>query len=84
MVNHLSSDLMAHDTGRGERELAFEDMEIGVADPAGFGLDEELAGLGARHAELLERERAAGLPEDGAAHVAGPARDVVPCGGGGG
>jgi hypothetical protein len=35
MVNHLSSDLMAHDTGRGERELAFEDMEIGVTDPAG-------------------------------------------------
>jgi len=49
-----------------------------------FGLDEELAGLGARHAELLEREPAAGLPEDGAAHVAGPARDVVPRGGGGG
>lgn len=59
-------------------------MEIGVAHPASFGLDEELAGLGARHPELLERERAAGLPEDGAAHVAGPARHVVPRGGGGG
>jgi hypothetical protein len=35
MVDNLSSDLMAHDTGAGERELAFEDMEIGVADPAG-------------------------------------------------
>jgi hypothetical protein len=47
-----------------------------------FGLDEELAGLGSRHAELLQRERAPGLPEHGAAHVAGPARDVVPYGGG--
>jgi len=35
MVDNLSGDLMAHDTGAGERELAFEDMEIGVADPAG-------------------------------------------------
>ena len=35
MVDNLSGDLMAHDTGAGERELAFQDMEIGVADPAG-------------------------------------------------
>ena len=35
MVDDLSGDLMAHDTGAGERELAFQDMEIGVADPAG-------------------------------------------------
>jgi len=35
MVDDLSGDLMAHDTGAGEREFAFEDMEIGVADPAG-------------------------------------------------
>ena len=48
-----------------------------------FGFDEELASLGPRHLKLLEREWAAGLPEDGAAHVAGPARHVVPRGGGG-
>lgn len=42
------------------------------------GLDEDLAGLGSRHPELLERERAAGLPEHGAAHVAGPAGHMVP------
>lgn len=35
MVDDLSGDLMAHDTGAGERELAFQDVEIGVADPAG-------------------------------------------------
>jgi len=46
-----------------------------------FSFDEELAGLGPRHLKLLEREWAAGLPEDGAAHVAGPARHVVPRGG---
>jgi len=46
-----------------------------------FGFDEELASLGPRHLKLLEREWAAGLPEDGAAHVAGPARHVVPRGG---
>lgn len=59
-------------------------MEVGMADTASFSFDEELAGLGPRHLKLLEREWAAGLPEDGAAHVAGPARHVVPRGGGGG
>uniref|UniRef100_A0A0A9GC75 Uncharacterized protein n=1 Tax=Arundo donax TaxID=35708 RepID=A0A0A9GC75_ARUDO len=57
-------------------------MEIRVADSTSFGLDEDLAGLGSRHAELLERERATRLPEDSAAHVAGSARHVVPRGGG--
>jgi len=52
-----------------------------MADTASFSFDEELAGLGPRHLKLLEREWAAGLPEDGAAHVAGPARHVVPRGG---
>lgn len=55
-------------------------MEIRVANSASFGLDEDLAGLGARHAELLHGERAAGLPEHRRAHEARPARHVVPRG----
>lgn len=81
MVNNLPSDLMPNNAGAGEWELTLENMEIGVANSTSFGLDEELAGLGARHAEVLEGERAAGLPEHRAAHEAGPAGDVVPRGG---
>lgn len=58
-----------------------EQQTIDGCNDATFGLDEELAGLGARHAEVLEGERAAGLPEHRAAHEAGPAGDVVPRGG---
>lgn len=81
MVNNLPSDLMPNNAGAGEWELTLENMEIGVANSTSFGLDEELAGLGARHVEVLEGERAAGLPEHRAAHEAGPAGDVVPRGG---
>jgi len=81
VVDNLPGDLMAHDTRAGERDFSFHDMEVGMADTASFSFDEELAGLGPRHLKLLEREWAAGLPEDGAAHVAGPARHVVPRGG---
>lgn len=56
-------------------------MEIRVADSTGFGLDEDLAGLGPRHAELLHGERPAGLPEHRGAHEARPAGDLVPRGG---
>jgi len=56
-------------------------MEIRVANSTSFGLDEDLAGLGARHAELLHGERAAGLPEHRPAHEARPAGHVVPRGG---
>lgn len=56
-------------------------MEIRVANSTSFGLDEDLAGLGARHAELLHGERLAGLPEHRGAHEARPAGDLVPRGG---
>jgi hypothetical protein len=35
MVDDLAGDLVAHDAGAGERDLAFQDVEVGVAHPAG-------------------------------------------------
>lgn len=35
MFDHLSSNLVPHNTGARKRKLAFEHMQIGVADPTG-------------------------------------------------
>lgn len=42
-----------------------------------FGFDEELAGFGAGHMELLDGEGPVGLPEDGSPHERRTAGDVI-------
>jgi hypothetical protein len=46
-------------------------VEIRVADPAGFGLHEDLTGTGSRNIELAEHEGLAELFDDGGVHCAG-------------
>lgn len=83
MVDDLAGDLVADDARGGEGELALEDVEVGVADPAGLGADEDLPGLGAGDLEELQGEGAGGVPEHRPLHRRRRA-DVVPGGGGGG
>ena len=53
-----------------EGPVAVGGVEIGVADAAGFGLDQDLAGTGRRNVQLLEHQRLAELFDDGGVHFA--------------
>lgn len=83
VIDDLAGDLVADHARGSEGELALEDVEVGVTDPAGFGADEDLAGLGAGDLEELEREGASGIPEHGSLHRRRRA-DVIPSSRGGG
>ena len=54
-----------------EGPVAGRGVEIGVADPAGFGLDENLTGAGGRNIDLAEHKGFAELFDDGGVHCAG-------------
>src|SRR5271166_5016630 len=62
---------------RDERRLGLEwpvagrGVEIRVADPARFGLDQDLTGTGGRNIEFAEYEGFAELFHDGGVHCAG-------------
>ena len=51
--------------------VAGRGVEIGVADAAGFGLDQNLTGAGGRNVQLAEHQGLAELFDDGGVHCAG-------------
>lgn len=83
VIDDFAGDLVTHHARGCEGDLTFENMEVRVTDAAGFGADEELAGLGTRDLEELEREGAGGIPEHSSLHGRRRA-DVIPSRGGGG
>src|SRR5262249_54272302 len=50
------------------RPIALGSMQIGMADPAGFDLDQHGVGTGARHLDFLDRERLAEPVHHGRLH----------------
>ena len=51
--------------------VAVRGVEIRVADPAGFGLDQDLTGTGRRNIDFAEHEGFAELFDDGGVHLCG-------------
>ena len=63
-----AGDLVAEHAGRGERDLALEDVEVGVADAARRDLHAHLVLMRLRHDQLLDGHGLVGLGEDGGPH----------------
>ena len=63
-----AGDLVAEHAGGGERDLALEDVEVGVADAAGCDLHAHFVVVGFRHDQFLDGHGLVGLGEDRSAH----------------
>jgi hypothetical protein len=73
-VDDLADDLVAEDEGFvGEREVAFEDVEVGTADSAGEDLEEEMVRCERRDRKIFELKRLVGV-QDGSFHLMGSSR----------
>jgi hypothetical protein len=66
---------VAEDEGLvGEREVAFEDVEVGAADSAGEYAEEEMAGGEGGDWKIFELKWVVGAAEDGSFHLNGSLR----------
>ena len=70
-LDDLAGDLVTEDRRQREGDGPADDVEVGVAQAAGGDLDEHLAGLGVRGADLLHLQTAVNVAQDGGAHGGG-------------